>query len=75
LAWLRAKTAVTSILLGARTSQQLKNNLGVLETILSDDHNRRLDACSAIDLGFPHDLLASTTIQQAISGGVKVERR
>src|ERR1700674_1543014 len=40
LAWVRSKGAVTSILLGARTSQQLKDNLGVLETTLSTDQAR-----------------------------------
>ena len=75
LVWLRVKTAVTSILLGARTSQQLRDNLGMVDTSLSDAQTTRLDVCSAIDLGFPHNLLASPMIQFASSGGVKVERR
>ncbi len=75
LAWLRAKTAVTSILLGARTSQQLTDNLGVLETVLSDEQIKRLDDCSAIDLGFPHNLLAGPALQRAVFGDVKIERR
>jgi hypothetical protein len=66
---------VTSILLGARTSQQLRDNLGVLDTRLNADQLARLDARSAIELGFPHELLASPMIQLAVSGGVTVERR
>jgi aryl-alcohol dehydrogenase-like predicted oxidoreductase len=73
LAWLRAKAAVTSILLGARTSQQLKDNMGVLETVLSRDQIKRLDACSSVALGFPHDVLTSS--REMITGGVEVERR
>src|ERR1700737_1598049 len=65
LAWVRSKGAVTSILLGARTSQQLEDNLGVLETTLSTDQLARLDARSAIELGFPHDLLAAPMNQLA----------
>lgn len=75
LAWVRSKAAVTSILLGARTSRQLEENLGVLETTPNADQLARLDAKSAVDLGFPHELLASPMIQGAVFGGVKVERR
>jgi len=62
-------------LLGARGSQQLKDNLGVLETTLSTDQLARLNARSAIEAGFPHDLLAAPMNQLAVSGGVKVSRR
>jgi hypothetical protein len=58
----------------ARTSQQLEDNLGVLETTLSTDQLARLDARSAIELGFPHDLLTAPMNQLAVSGGVKVSR-
>ena len=75
LAWVRSKGAVTSILLGARTSQQLEDNLGVLETTLSTDQLARLDARSAIEPGFPHALLAAPMNQFGVSGGVKVSRR
>jgi diketogulonate reductase-like aldo/keto reductase len=45
-------------LVGARTVEQLSDNLGCLDFSLSDDHRARLDAVSAIELGFPHDMLA-----------------
>jgi aryl-alcohol dehydrogenase-like predicted oxidoreductase len=44
-------------ILGARTLEQLKDNLGVLEWELSDEQRKRLDEVSAIDLGFPHNFL------------------
>lgn len=75
LAWVRSKAAVTAVLMGARTSKQLRDNLAVLETTLSADQLARLDARSAVEMGFPHDLLASPLIQMGIFGGVKVARR
>lgn len=75
LAWVRSKAAVTSILMGARTSKQLKDNLGVLDTTLNADQLARLDAVSAVEMGFPHELLANPMIQQGIFGGVSVMRR
>jgi aryl-alcohol dehydrogenase-like predicted oxidoreductase len=76
LAWLRSKPAVTSILLGASNSEQLKTNLDVLDITLTEEHLQRLDAMSAIELGFPHKhLLNHPVIQAGIFGGVTVERR
>jgi len=42
---------------------------------LSTDQLARLNARSAIEAGFPHDLLAAPMNQLAVSGGVKVSRR
>ncbi|MBP5976242.1 aldo/keto reductase, partial [Brasilonema sp. CT11] len=75
LAWLRSKPAVTSILLGASKSAQLKTNLEVLDTTLSDEHLQRLDAVSAVDMGFPHRVLDHPASRVGIFGGVSVERR
>jgi aryl-alcohol dehydrogenase-like predicted oxidoreductase len=44
-------------ILGARSVEQLQDNLSVLEWQLSDEQLKRLDEASAIDLGFPHDFL------------------
>jgi aryl-alcohol dehydrogenase-like predicted oxidoreductase len=46
-------------LLGARTVQQLEDNLGALEVRLTAAQLARLDAASAIDLGFPYTMLDS----------------
>ncbi len=74
LAWLRSKPAVTSILLGASNSEQLKANLEVLDITLAEEHLQRLDAVSAIELGFPHRVLNST-VPMSVFAGVSVERR
>jgi aryl-alcohol dehydrogenase-like predicted oxidoreductase len=58
LAWLRSRGGVIPIL-GARTAEQLRGNLGCLDVTLSAEHLARLEAASAVPLGFPHDFLAS----------------
>jgi len=75
LAWLLSKSTVTSVLLGASKLEQLENNLGSLNTPLSPDQIKRLDAISRVDMGFPHEHLANPMIKQMIFGGVEVHRR
>jgi aryl-alcohol dehydrogenase-like predicted oxidoreductase len=57
LAWLRARGGVIPIL-GARTAQQLADNLACLDVALPPDAIARLSEASQITLGFPHDFLA-----------------
>jgi aryl-alcohol dehydrogenase-like predicted oxidoreductase len=46
LAWLAARPAVTSVILGARTTAQLRDNLGVVDLTLEPEEVVRLDAVS-----------------------------
>jgi aryl-alcohol dehydrogenase-like predicted oxidoreductase len=46
LAWLAARPAVTSVILGARTLAQLDDNLGAVSVHLSDEQTARLDRAS-----------------------------
>ena len=46
LAWLVDRPAVTSVILGARTVEQLDDNLGAADLHLPDDHTRRLTEAS-----------------------------
>jgi aryl-alcohol dehydrogenase-like predicted oxidoreductase len=57
LAWLRAQDGVIPIL-GARTAQQLADNLTCLEVGLPPEVVARLDRASHVARGFPHDFLA-----------------
>ncbi|MCC7384501.1 MAG: aldo/keto reductase [Deltaproteobacteria bacterium] len=57
LAWLLAKPAVTSVIFGARSVQQLDDNLKAAELKLTPEQLRRLDAASAFDLGYPYDFI------------------
>jgi len=54
-------------ILGARTVNQIRDNLGSLNVVLEDEHLRRLDEASSIDLGFPHTIL--TTVRALAYGG------
>ncbi|TPK96907.1 aldo/keto reductase [Mesorhizobium sp. B2-4-12] len=75
LAWVMANTEVTALLLGARTLQQLENNLGALDVSLSAEQMTRLDAASAIELGFPYNLLHGPFLRAAVSGGAHFPER
>lgn len=54
LAWLLAKPTVTSVIFGARSTEQLEENLRAAELKLSADDMERLDAASAFDSGYPY---------------------
>src|SRR6202165_3661871 len=54
VAWVKAKGVLPVV--GNRTYEQLVDHLGALEVTLSDEHMRRLDAVTAVTLGYPHDL-------------------
>jgi aryl-alcohol dehydrogenase-like predicted oxidoreductase len=75
LAWTIQHPAVVSPLVGARTREQLEENLGALDVVFETDQIARLDAVSRIELGFPHELLAPGGMAERSFGAVKVERR
>jgi aryl-alcohol dehydrogenase-like predicted oxidoreductase len=69
IAWLRQRPGVVVALLGARTREQIAQNLAGLDLVLSDEHLVRLDRASAPSLGFPHDFLASATVRAYSTSG------
>ena len=54
LAYLLAKPAVTSLVIGARTDEQLADNLAAASLTLSADDRAQLDAASAPPLIYPY---------------------
>ena len=54
LAYTLAKPAVTSLVIGARTDEQLADNLAAADLTLSDDERSQLDAASAPPLLYPY---------------------
>jgi aryl-alcohol dehydrogenase-like predicted oxidoreductase len=60
LAWLLGRPAVTSLIIGARTDEQLRDNLGAADLTLSDDEREALDKVSAPTLIYPHWHQAAT---------------
>jgi aryl-alcohol dehydrogenase-like predicted oxidoreductase len=73
LAWTLQNPGVTAPIIGARTVEQLKENLGALEVDLTPSQVARLDEVSAIDLGFPHAMLASDHIRTQTRGDLKIQ--
>jgi aryl-alcohol dehydrogenase-like predicted oxidoreductase len=53
LAWLLAKPAVTSVIIGAKRPDQLKDNLAAMELTLTLDELKQLDEASALALEYP----------------------
>ncbi|HEX5404687.1 MAG TPA: aldo/keto reductase [Pseudonocardiaceae bacterium] len=60
LSWLRSRGGVIPIV-GARTPEQLADNLGCVDVALDEQALARLDEVSAIDLGFPRAFLDAIT--------------
>ena len=57
LNWLRAKDYVDSVILGARTPEQLKDNLGGFDWYLDSEDVKRLDKVSAISDIYPYRMM------------------
>jgi hypothetical protein len=54
LAWLLARPGITTVIIGARTEQQLADNLAAAELELSDEEHHRLEAVSRPPLIYPY---------------------
>jgi aryl-alcohol dehydrogenase-like predicted oxidoreductase len=68
LAWLRRRPATVPII-GSRKLDQLKDNMNCLTLHLDAAQLQRLDAASAIDLGFPHDFYRKDMVRQLVYAG------
>lgn len=54
LNWLLQRPTVATIIIGARTEEQLKQNLGALGWSLTQEQIARLDAASATSMAYPY---------------------
>jgi aryl-alcohol dehydrogenase-like predicted oxidoreductase len=70
LAWLRTRPESIVPILGARRLSQIRDNLSSLDVTLADEHIRRLDEVSRIELGFPHDFYADPIRRDRLFGGL-----
>jgi len=75
LAWTLLNPAVTAPIMGARTLVQLEDNLGALEVEFTESQLADLQRASAIELGFPHDMLSRPMTRDLMFGGARVETR
>jgi aryl-alcohol dehydrogenase-like predicted oxidoreductase len=57
LAWVVQRHGVASTIIGARTMEQLEDNIGALEVHLTADHIKALNEVSQPKLNFPYDFL------------------
>lgn len=67
--WVRQQPGLMIPIIGARTADQLSDNLGCLEVPLPEEYLKCLDKISAIDLGFPHEFLKRDFIRDIIYAG------
>jgi aryl-alcohol dehydrogenase-like predicted oxidoreductase len=54
LAWTLGRPGITSLVIGARTSEQLADNLAAADLTLADDERAELDKASAMPLLYPY---------------------
>ncbi len=70
LKWVLDRPGVVSPILGVRTLEQLKDNLGALDIILSSEHRAALDDISAIEPTFPQNFLPF--VKHNVQGGTTI---
>lgn len=69
LRWLLDRPVSCIPIIGGRKVSQVEDNLKATEFTLSQEHTRRLDQVSRIELGFPHEFLTSKTVRDFAFGG------
>ncbi len=69
--WVRQRDPSLGVIpiVGARRAEQLRETLQCLNTSIPPEMLRQLDEVSAIELGFPHDFLASEGIREVVFAG------
>jgi aryl-alcohol dehydrogenase-like predicted oxidoreductase len=69
LNWLRQQPQSIIPIIGSRKLKQIEDNLACLEFNLPPEQMEKLNKVSAIELGFPHDFLNSSMVQDFAFGG------
>jgi aryl-alcohol dehydrogenase-like predicted oxidoreductase len=69
LAWIRAQGSDMIPIIGSRRLAQIKDNMACLDLTLTSAQLKRLDEASFVDMGFPHDFIASDRIREMLSAG------
>ena len=75
LAYTLRKPGVTSVVVGARTEEQLADNLAAAAVVLADDEVERLDAVSAQPLPYPYWHQAKTSRDRLGAADLTLLRR
>jgi len=66
--WVRHQPYLVIPIIGARSVEQLRENMGCLDFELTTEQMTRLNRASPIDLGFPHSFLGSDHVRGLIFG-------
>ncbi len=74
LAWLLSRPGVTSLVIGARTDEQLADNLKSADLVLSSDERAALDQVSTPDLIYPHWHQAATASDRLSEADLALHR-
>lgn len=67
--WTMQRDQVSIPIVGARKLSQIQDSLGCITFEIPAEQMEQLNAVSAIELGFPHDFLASDGVRQVLFGG------
>jgi aryl-alcohol dehydrogenase-like predicted oxidoreductase len=71
LAWLLAQQHVTSVIIGAKSTEQLKDNIAASDLVLTADELAALDQASALPMEYPGWMIARQTANR-LSGKYQV---
>ncbi|MGO4334375.1 aldo/keto reductase [Labrys sp. KB_33_2] len=52
--WLTSRPTVSSVIIGARNEEQLRQNLGAIGWSLTPEQRQKLDAASSVEAAYPH---------------------
>jgi aryl-alcohol dehydrogenase-like predicted oxidoreductase len=66
--WVRKKPGVVSPVVGARTAEQVQQNIECLKYDLTDKQMEHLNKVSEIELGYPHEFLNKDVVREMIYG-------
>jgi len=69
--WAMQKSFTSIPIVGARKATQLQDSLRAVDVEIPQEALKDLDDISAIELGFPHDFLATKEVQYVIHGGTR----
>lgn len=70
-AWVAGRGYLYLPIVGARKVSQIADTMKSAEVVLTDAQRARLDEVSRIDLGFPHDFLASDPVRDLVRGEIR----
>ncbi|MBL8762641.1 MAG: aldo/keto reductase [Phycisphaerae bacterium] len=70
LAWVQSRPGVASSIIGARTLDQLTDNLAALDVHLLPEHLHTLDELTRPEMPFPHEFL--TRVRSIAQGGTSI---